>query len=235
MKAAVAGGPGRMQDRFQIKWAFEPTFFSRMRCDLRRLGWCFQRRSKRVDKTVWSDSVIEQTVEGLGYELVDVEWAGGGVLRVFIDNPEAEVLADGSMIGGITVEDCARVSDQLSRVFTVENVNYERLEISSHGLDRPLKKPAHFARFEGHEAFVKLRISPDGQPRGRKQFQGVLQNVGAAEADGSVAAQSPARFGLVMEGTEGARELLEFSFDEVEKARLVPRIDFRSNAGSKKR
>ncbi len=170
-----------------------------------------------------SDSVIEQTVEGMGYELVDVEWAGGGVLRVFIDKvsdkPEGGVLVDGSPAEGVTVEDCAQVSEQLSRVFVVENVNYERLEISSPGLDRPLKKAADFARFAGHEAFVKLRSSPTGQARGRKQFQGILQNIDAERSQ---------RIGLVFEGNEGAHELLEFSFDEVEKARLVPRIDFRS-------
>ncbi len=173
-----------------------------------------------------SDSVIEQTVEGMGYELVDVEWAGGGVLRIFIDKPEGALAQGGVGVEGVTVEDCAQVSEQLSRVFAVENVNYERLEISSPGLDRPLKKPADFVRFAGYEAFVKFRKSPNGQPRGRKQFQGILQNVDAGPAR---------RIGLMFEGNEGARELLEFSFDEVEKARLVPRIDFRSNAGSKKR
>ena len=183
-----------------------------------------------------SDSVIEQTVEGMGYELVDVEWAGGGVLRVFIDKPEGGVREDGSVVEGVTVEDCAKVSEQLSRVFAVENVNYERLEISSPGLDRPLKKPADFARFAGHEAFVKLRKSPNGQARGRKQFQGVLQTIASQESNAQSAAQSKAgRFGMVLEGNEGTHELLEFSFDEVEKARLVPRIEFRSNAGSKKR
>ena len=216
-----------------------------------------------------SDLVIERTVEGMGYELVDVEWAGGGVLRVFIDKPEGGVLEDGSPAEGVTVEDCAQVSEQLSRVFAVENVNYERLEISSPGLDRPLKKPADFARFVGHEAFVKLRTSPNGQPRGRKQFQGILQNIDLNDFGAVVSAQAGVRgesssdvssdtridegsaansgasaradagrshrIGLVFEGNEGAHELLEFSFDEVEKARLVPRIDFRSNAGSKKR
>ena len=179
---------------------------------------------------MWSDSVIEQTVEGLGYELVDVEWAGGGVLRVFIDKPEAAVQEDASTQGGITIDDCARVSDQLSRVFAVENVNYERLEISSPGLDRPLKKAADFRRFAGQEAFVKLRSSPGGQTRGRKQFQGVLQTVEGADA-------ATPRFGLVLEGQEGGQALLEFSVDEVEKARLVPRVEFKagSNAGSKKR
>lgn len=184
---------------------------------------------------MWSDSVIERTVEGLGYELVDVEWAGGGVLRVFIDRAPV-VAADGTEdAGGVNVEDCARVSEQLSRVFAVENVNYERLEISSPGLDRPLKKAADFVRFAGQEAFVKLRMSPDGQPRGRKQFQGVLHRL-VDEAGVEVpVGDGPLRMGLILDGKEGSSELLEFSLDEVEKARLVPRIDFRGNAGSKKR
>jgi len=191
---------------------------------------------------VWSESVIEATVVGLGYELVDVEWAGGGVLRVFIDKPvvpggdgdEAHGARDG--VGdGVSVDDCARVSEQLSLVFTVENVHYERLEISSPGLDRPLKRPADFERFVGHEAFVKLRVSPDGQARGRRQFQGVLQRLeGASEVPGEASGVA-GRMGLVVEDKEGGRALLEFSFDEVEKARLVPQIDFRSHGGSKKR
>lgn len=179
---------------------------------------------------MWSDSVIEQTVEGLGYELVDVEWAGGGILRVFIDKPGAAVHDDGSTTGGITIDDCARVSDQLSRVFTVENVNYERLEISSPGLDRPLKKPNDFVRFAGQEVFVKLRASPSGQARGRKQFQGLLEE----PADRGATSEPPV-FGLWVDGGEGGPQRLEFTFDEVEKARLVPRIEFRSTAGSKKR
>ena len=191
---------------------------------------------------MWSNAVIEQTVDGLGYELVDVEWAGGGVLRIYIDKPDAVLQDDGSTLGGITVEDCAVVSDQLSRVFLVENVNYERLEVSSPGLDRPLKKPRDFARFEGCEALVKLRMAPDGQVRGRKQFQGVLHRLETDDARNDAPADAPTRFGLVIDGAGGVDagpELLEFSFDEVEKARLVPRIDFRghagSNAGSKKR
>ena len=101
--------------------------------------------------------VVETTVEGLEFELVALERAGRGLLRVFIDHPE-----------GITVDDCVLVSDQLSRVFTVENVDYERLEVSSPGMDRPLIKPAHFARFVGAQVKLKLdggvRIELDGGP-----------------------------------------------------------------------
>ena len=72
---------------------------------------------------------LRETLAGLGYELVDLESSRGGLLRVFIDSPD-----------GISVEDCARVSHRLTRLFAVENVEYERLEVSSPGLDRPLKR-----------------------------------------------------------------------------------------------
>ena len=91
--------------------------------------------------------LIEKTVIGLGYELVDVERAERGLLRVFIDFSAA----DAAEKGPITVEDCATVSHQLSHVLTVENVPYERLEISSPGLDRPVRKLEDFVRFAGQE------------------------------------------------------------------------------------
>jgi len=85
--------------------------------------------------------LVETTVNGLGYELVDLERSGRGMLRVFIDKPE-----------GISVDDCQVVSNQLTRLFLVENVDYDRLEVSSPGLDRPLKKEADFVRFAGEKA-----------------------------------------------------------------------------------
>src|SRR4051794_9308897 len=91
--------------------------------------------------------LLERTVPPMGYELVDWETTPRGrLVRVFIDKP-----------GGVDVEDCARVSNQLTRVFTVENVEYDRLEVSSPGLDRPLKRPADFTRFAGEE--VELRLA----------------------------------------------------------------------------
>lgn len=173
---------------------------------------------------MWSDVVIEKTLAGLGYELVDVEWAGAGVLRVFIDKPAGGAdSAQTERPPGVTIDDCAKASDQLSHVLTVENVNYERLEVSSPGLDRPLKKRADFERFAGHEVFVKLRVAPDGQVRGRKQFQGVLQLASAADDAASEQLE------LIFEGKDGTQESLRFTLDEVEKARLVPHFDFRSN------
>ncbi len=154
-----------------------------------------------------AQSVIETALLGLGYELVDHEWSTGGLLRVFIDAPT-----------GITIEDCERASHQLSHVLTVENVAYERLEVSSPGLDRPLKKPADFARFAGQKILVKLRVPMAGQ----KQFEGVLQPAGNTVGPDT-------RFGLVFEDKNAVEKLLEFTLSEVDKARLVPQLDFRSN------
>ncbi len=152
-------------------------------------------------------ALIEKTVTGMGYELVDFEQAARGLLRVYIDTlPEED--------RPVTVDDCEKVTHQLLHVLTVENANYERLEVSSPGLDRPLKKLGDYARFAGQEAVVKLRMAMPGAAN-RKTFQGVLH---APEGD---------TLKLEFEGNEGPA-MLEFSLAEVDKARLVPKVDFRS-------
>ena len=154
--------------------------------------------------------LIATTVTGLGYDLVDVERGERGILRVYIDFPADTVEEKGP----ITVEDCATVSHQLSHVLTVENVDYERLEISSPGLDRPVRTLADFARFAGHECTVKLRVPMPGTAN-RKTFTGILRGV---EGD---------KVGLEIENKDGSA-LLEFTLAELDKARLVPQVDFRS-------
>ena len=141
--------------------------------------------------------LLDKTVTGLGYELVDIEQSPRGrILRVFIDKPEKE--------GGVDVEDCALVSNQLSRVLAVENIDYERLEISSPGLDRVLKKLADFERFTGSEINLRLR-----QPlAGRRNFNGVLRGV----QDGKLC--------LTMDTGD-----VELELANVDKARLVPKFD----------
>jgi ribosome maturation factor RimP len=148
--------------------------------------------------------LIEKTVSGLGYELVDFETSPRArLLRVFIDRLESAE-TDRS---GISVDDCVAVSNQLSRVFLVENVDYDRLEVSSPGLDRPLVKAADYKRFAGHEVQLKLRV-PLGNQR---NFSGVLE-------------------GLV--GDEGAEQVClrvddkqhQFALDNVDRARLVPKL-----------
>lgn len=154
--------------------------------------------------------LIARTVNGLGYDLVDVEWGERGILRVYIDF----TAEDAAEKGLITVEDCAKVSHQLSHVLTVENVNYERLEISSPGLDRPVRTLADFARFEGHECTVKLRVAMPGTAN-RKTFTGILQPLQGETV------------GLEFESKDGPA-LLEFTLADLDKARLVPQVDFRS-------
>ena len=141
--------------------------------------------------------LLDKTVTGLGYELVDIEQSPRGrILRVFIDKPEKE--------GGVDVEDCALVSNQLSRVLAVENIDYERLEISSPGLDRVLKKLADFERFTGSEINLRLRLPLAG----RRNFNGVLRGV----QDGKVC--------LTMDTGD-----VELELANVDKARLVPKFD----------
>lgn len=138
-------------------------------------------------------ALLETTLAGLGYELVDLEKSGKGLfLRVFIDKP-----------GGINVDDCAAVSHHLTRLLAVENINYDRLEVSSPGLDRLLKKEPDFVRFTGQKARIRLRIPVDGQ----RNFVGVLRETSAGkvqiEVDGKV---------------------LSLDLGNLEKARLVPAI-----------
>lgn len=138
--------------------------------------------------------ILDKTLPGLGYELVDYEQTPQGTLRVFIDKTD-----------GITVEDCATVSNHLSRVLAVEDVDYKNLEISSPGLDRPLKKASDFVRFAGQEAKVKTRLPVDGQ----KNFIGRIESC----ADGVLT--------LSFDGKTAA-----IGLDNIDKARLKPEYRF---------
>ena len=154
--------------------------------------------------------LIEQTVAGLGYELVDFETSPRvRLLRVYIDRPAPvgeQVLAP----SGVTIEDCSAVSHQLTRVFTVENIDYDRLEVSSPGMDRPLKKPADYERFVGHELQIKLRIPAEG----RRNFTGVILGL----VEDRVRLKSSEMPG------KGEPVELEFPLGNIEKARLVPKF-----------
>jgi len=149
-----------------------------------------------ADVTMRLAELLERTLPPLGYELVDWEGAPGGrLVRVFIDKPE-----------GITVDDCARVSNHLTRLFAVENVDFERLEVSSPGLDRPLRKAADFVRFAGEEAELKL-ANPIANA---KKLKGVLRGCEAGA--------------VVVETAKGA---VTVPLTEIDRARLVPRIEWR--------
>lgn len=196
---------------------------------------------------------LERTVTGLGYDLVDVERSAGGLLRVTIDRLPGQAYSTGPG-EFVLVEDCEIVTRQLQYVFEVEAVDYDRLEVSSPGLDRPLKKPADWRRFVGAEVEVTLRDAFQG----RKKWRGVLlAPVLAADAAASQAtAEAPA--GLAwrlllpsdrptsrtalkraakavaagLADAAPAQETLDFLLDEVREARLVPNVDFNGRRGA---
>ncbi|MHB1591361.1 MAG: ribosome maturation factor RimP [Sulfuricella sp.] len=138
--------------------------------------------------------LLESTVTGLGYEFVDLEVSQRGKsLRLFIDKP-----------AGISVDDCAFVSNHLSRLLAVEmDCDYDRLEVSSPGLDRVLKKEADFIRFNGERTQIKLRVALAG----RKNYAGVLRGV---------------KDGVLQLEVDGA--LLTLNIADIDKARLIPNI-----------
>ena len=145
---------------------------------------------------VSSSAADTVTFTGLGFELVDCELSNRGrMLRVFIDRAAPAAGA------GVTLTDCEQVARQLQRVLEVEGVDYDRLEVSSPGLDRVLRKPADFRRFAGAKAEIRLRLPRDG----RRRFTGVLRT--ASEE------------GIELE-VDGV--VVSFAFSDMDKARLVP-------------
>ncbi|WP_405223756.1 ribosome maturation factor RimP [Lentisalinibacter sediminis] len=161
--------------------------------------FCWGPRRTRDRGRVTEDEIrqlLEPTLATMGYELVDLEAriGGKGLLRLYIDKPE-----------GVSLEDCERVSHQVSGVLDVEDPipGEYVLEVSSPGLDRPLKRPEHFERFVGSEAKVALRVPLDG----RRRFRGTLEGV----EDGYVA--------MRVDG-----ELYRLRIADIDKARLVPEL-----------
>jgi len=170
----------------------------------------------------WQDATF-RTVTGLGYELVDLERSGGGLVRVFIDRVPGTVYPTGES-EFVTVDDCEAVTRQLQYVLEVEQCDYSRLEVSSPGLDRPLKREADYARFAGSAIALTLKLPLAG----RKKFEGVL-----AVRDGGWRLEM-APTGKVAKGLKGPEpQVLDFVLDEVREAHLVPVVDFKGKARAK--
>jgi len=137
---------------------------------------------------------VEPILAGMGFELVDMQVSNRGrFLRIFMDKP-----------GGITVDECAAVSRHLSRLFEVEGIDYDRLEVSSPGMDRPLRRPADFERFLGHRVDVRMRLA---DATGRRRYVGVLRGIEGATATVEV---------------DGAAVVLQL--EGMDRARLVPEL-----------
>lgn len=182
-------------------------------------------------------SAVERTVTGLGYDLVDLERTGGGLLRVTIDRMPGHAYPEG--LGAsefVTVEDCEAVTRQLQYLLEVENVDYARLEVSSPGLDRPLKKAADYERFVGEAVEVTLKLPFQG----RKKYRGTLasreggwrllldDNVGERVRPGGKRPAAKAKVKAAdASAVADAQPALDFLLDEVREARLVPVVNFK--------
>lgn len=166
-------------------------------------------------------ALVDRTVEGLGYELVEIERAGG-LLRVTLDK-----------LAGIAIEDCERVSHHLTHLLAVEGVDYDRLEVSSPGLDRPLRRARDFARFVGAEVKVELFGPVDGRKRMRGRLLGISGDSGAETVRLQLTPmqvtqpRSPSKRRRPAQAAEEAQEV-QFALAAIDKARLVPEVEIRS-------
>ena len=178
---------------------------------------------------------IEQTVTGLGYELVEVERTTGGLLRVTIDQPYVQ-----SAEQFINAEDCEKVTRQLQFVLEVEGTQYSRLEVSSPGIDRPLRSEKDFERFAGEEVDITLKapigiaasagttISPT-----RKKFRGTLERAEPVEGQAGWqivwSDEPPVKPGQKVSKNRipAPLQALGFTLDEILQARLAPVVDFK--------
>ncbi|MDM0111169.1 ribosome maturation factor RimP [Variovorax sp. J22R133] len=188
---------------------------------------------------------VEQTVAGLGYDLIEIERSAGGLLRVTIDlpwaGPTSEEAAPGVPEPLLTVEDCEKVTRQLQFTLEVDGVDYKRLEVSSPGIDRPLRGEKDFERFAGEIIDITLKapigaVGKDAAASGgtavaasRKKFRGTLER---AEGGGwqIVWSDAPAaKPGQKISRKRAAAPLqaLGFTLDELREARLAPIVDFK--------
>jgi ribosome maturation factor RimP len=172
--------------------------------------------------------IVAQTVAGLGYELVELERSAGGTLRVTIDFPW-EPGAERS----VNVEDCERVTRQLQYTLEVEEVEYQRLEVSSPGIDRPLRGERDFERYAGEVVDITLKAPIGAAAAGqvaasRRKFRGTLEK---AEAGWQLVwsdEPEPKPGQKVSKKKEPVPlQVLGFTLDELKEARLAPIVDFK--------
>ena len=185
--------------------------------------------------------IVEQVVTGLGYDLVEIERSAGGLLRITIDLPWVAPATDAPaplLDQFVTVEDCEKVTRQLQFALEVDGVEYKRLEVSSPGIDRPLRHEQDFVRFEGSVIDITLKAPMGAAAAGqvsanRKKFRGTLER---AESGGwqIVWRDEPA----VKPGQKVSKkrvpaplQALGFTLDELRDARLAPIVDFKGRAG----
>ncbi len=177
--------------------------------------------------------IVNQTVSGLGYDLVEIERSAGGLLRITIDFPwEA-----GEEERFITVEDCEKVNRQLQFALEVDGIDYQRLEISSPGIDRPLRHTQDFERFTGSVIDITLKVPIGSAGSGlvhanRKKFRGTLEQVLNDGETGwqivwSDAPQPKPGQRVSKKRVPPPLQALGFTLDELREARLAPIVNFK--------
>ena len=187
--------------------------------------------------------IVEQTVSGLGYDLVEIDRSAGGLLRITIDFPwlrPAEGAAASEQF--INVEDCEKVNRQLQFALEVDGIEYKRLEISSPGIDRPLRHLQDFERFVGYVIDLTLKAPMGAAAVGqvhpsRKKFRGTLEKVVAA--DGATGWQivwsdaPPVKPGqkVSKKRVPPPLQALGFTLDELRETRLAPIVSFKGRGG----
>lgn len=193
--------------------------------------------------------IVEQIVTGLGYDLVEIDRSAGGLLRITIDLPWVPPAVDVSFDEQfVTVEDCEKVTRQLQFALEVDQIEYSRLEVSSPGIDRPLRNDQDFERFTGHIIDVTLKAPIGAAAAGqvnanRKKFRGVLERVEVAPG-ATEAAQAEASWQIVWRDEIDAKpgqkiskkrvlpplQALGFVLSELKEARLAPIVSFKGRA-----
>jgi len=178
---------------------------------------------------------IEQTVTGLGYELVEIERTSGGLLRVTIDMPYVQGAEQ-----FINAEDCEKVTRQLQFVLEVEGAEYARLEVSSPGIDRPLRNEQDFERFAGELIDITLKApigvaasAGSSVSANRKKFRGTLERAEPVEGKAGWqivwSDEPPVKPGqkISKKRIPAPLQALGFTLDEIQQARLAPVVDFK--------
>ncbi|UOF94017.1 MAG: ribosome maturation factor RimP [Bordetella sp.] len=159
-------------------------------------------------------SLISEALYGTGINVVNVEYAISGLLQVTIDR-----------IGGVTIEDCEKINRQLSRVLQVENIDFKSFEVTSPGIDRPLRNTSDFLNALGRRIKISLNQAIDG----KKEFSGIIQRMDnfSYNESGQVCENTKPKFCLHITGKKGSIQIMEFTIDKIDHAKLDPILNFK--------
>lgn len=196
--------------------------------------WIFSTNGYMQKSTAEISRIVEETVQGLGYEFVEFERLPRGLMRITIDS---------SAEGGVGVDDCEAVSDQITHLFTVEDIDYDRLEVASPGVERPLKRAKDWRRFIGRPAHVELYepLKAEGFPEaGRRKLDGIILGVEGEEASEVISfsfeelniARTPSQAAKARQAGKAAKPKVEpvrvsFGINDVDRANLIAELDFK--------